>query len=92
MRNALIVGVAVTFFGLGAFVSPTLKAQNTPKADTQDEVWLPVTPKVGDSVDYNPTTRSCEAEAVEREWVKCNDVWWNLNTGAGYSVTPGKRR
>jgi hypothetical protein len=92
MRNAVIVGVAVTFFGLGAFVSPGLKAQDTPKSDTLDASWIPVRPNVGDIVVHKPSVVRCEAEAVEREWVKCNDVWWNLASGAGYAVRQDRTR
>ena len=82
MRNALIVAVAVMAFGLGAWISPNLKAES------QDDV--PVLPKTGDTVTLHAGLNSaCLVESVASEargWIRCNGVWWNLMTGAGYSV------
>lgn len=87
MRKDLAVGLAVVSFGLGAWLSPRLIAQD-PLA-----LSVPVTLKAGQDVIQSPPGNAvCRIERVSQQWVRCEGgEWRNLETGYGFRIHDSKK-
>ena len=89
MRRGFAFGLAVVSFGLGAWLSPAITAQDK-------DSYIPVRPERGQQVIFlAPGSTTCEVERVGNvsgHWVMCKDgTWRNLINGSGYSVEKGTR-
>ena len=87
MRKGFVVAVAAVSFGLGAWLSPRLTAQNTAAYS------VPVNFKPGQGVTQSPPGGAiCQIELVAHQWVRCQGgEWRNLETGYGFRVHESKK-
>jgi hypothetical protein len=87
MRKGFVVAVAAVSFGLGAWLSPRLTAQDA------ERYSVPVALKAGQGVSQSPPAgATCQIEEVAHQWVRCQGgEWRNLETGYGFRIHGSKK-
>jgi hypothetical protein len=81
MRKSLAVALAIGSFGLGAWLSPRMTAQQS------DVFPIKLEAKQRVSIAAPGAPGVCEIERQASAWVKCQGPeWWNLATGYGFRI------